>query len=555
LGFGLVKIFVNLINPPFGWDSLNYHFTFPVEWLKHGNLDNPITVFDDPSPSYYPVNGSLFLLWLIFPFQNVFLADLGQIPFFILAFLLVFSISRKLNFNRYDAYLAASIFTLIPNYFKQLEITYVDVMVAALFLAALNYLFLLNKEFSLKNFTVYSVTLGLLLGTKTVALPYSILLFIPLIYLYFNKRYALFLLLSLVIVAILGGLTYIRNFLDTGNPLYPLDLKLFGKDILKGVMDTGTYSARFILWDYRLSKLLFHEGLGIQTLIFILPSVFLALPLALIKNRKALNFGFTYFLILPLLLYLVYRFIIPLANARYLYSLLAMGIILGFYTAYLLNIPRIILRILVVISVLASMFELASHWELISAVILTVLLFFFALLLLGNKRQRRLKIKVLMFFALILFLVIFIFLEKNYVKNEYPRYIKMVYYSGFWPEATRAWDWLNSNTGGDNIAYAGRPVPFPLYGANFKNKVYYVSVNNVDPAKLHYFHNSYYHWDEDALNMHKNFEAQNNYRGNADYPTWLNNLYAMEDNWAKANADIFKPVFNNETIHIYKIRR
>jgi len=59
--FGLVKIFINLASPPFGWDSLNYHFTFAVEWLKHGNLDIPITVFDDPSPSYYPLNGSYFI--------------------------------------------------------------------------------------------------------------------------------------------------------------------------------------------------------------------------------------------------------------------------------------------------------------------------------------------------------------------------------------------------------------------------------------------------------------------------------------------------------------
>ena len=38
LGFALVKIAINLVNPPFGWDSLNYHFSFPVEWMKHKNL-------------------------------------------------------------------------------------------------------------------------------------------------------------------------------------------------------------------------------------------------------------------------------------------------------------------------------------------------------------------------------------------------------------------------------------------------------------------------------------------------------------------------------------
>lgn len=190
LGFSLVKVGINLINPPFGWDSLNYHFTFPVEWLKHGNLETPITISDDFAPSYYPINGSLYFLWLILPFKNVFLADLGQVPFFILAFLAMYSISRKLGINREFSLYAAVLFLLIPNVFKQLEVAYVDVMVAALFLVCINYLFLLTSEFSRKNVLVYSASLGLLLGTKTIALPYSILLFLPFIYLClknFNK--------------------------------------------------------------------------------------------------------------------------------------------------------------------------------------------------------------------------------------------------------------------------------------------------------------------------------------------------------------------------------
>ena len=36
MAFALIKVGINLVNPPFGWDSLNYHFTYPVEWLKNG---------------------------------------------------------------------------------------------------------------------------------------------------------------------------------------------------------------------------------------------------------------------------------------------------------------------------------------------------------------------------------------------------------------------------------------------------------------------------------------------------------------------------------------
>lgn len=164
-------------------------------------------------------------------------------------------------------------------------------------------------------------------------------------------------------------------------------------------------------------------------------------------------------------------------------------------------------------------------------------------------------------------------LSIDYNKFEYSRYIKN---SRYWPDATEAWEWLNENTKGDNIAYVGRPVPYPLYGTKLKNNVYYVSVNEIDPIHLHDLKNSSYSWDNDALNMHKSFEMQNNYRGNADYNVWARNLknrntdylfiyslhhvektivFPMEESWAKANPEVFRQEFANNTIKIYKVTR
>lgn len=178
----------------------------------------------------------------------------------------------------------------------------------------------------------------------------------------------------------------------------------------------------------------------------------------------------------------------------------------------------------------------------------------------------------------IVFILIFlglslIFLEKDYNNNEYYRYNKMIEYSGFWPDATVAWGWLNQNTKGNNIAYIGRPVPFPLYGTYFKNNIYYISVNKVEPAKLHYFPNSKYVWGYDGESVHRSFEKDINYRGNPDYYIWLNNLlrcntdylfiyslhqiktiqFPIEDKWAKSHPEKFNLAFKNDTIHVYKV--
>ncbi|MDI6758751.1 MAG: hypothetical protein QMD94_03650, partial [Candidatus Omnitrophota bacterium] len=580
-------------------------------------------------------------------------------------FLAVYSIARKLKLNKELSYFCAALFILIPNFFKQLQIAYVDVMVAGLFLSGVNFLFLLKESFTLSNVLMYSLSMGLLIGVKTIALPYSIVLFLPFVYLCFihspplfkaqgrsfiSYRRACLFILAAAIIIFLGGFSYIRNFFQTGNPLYPLNFKIFGAKIFKGVMDMSIYRAHFRIEDYKISKLLFHEGLGLQTLLFVLPGVFLGLPAAIIKRKGNSHarqddpsLALAYFLIIPIFIYLIYRYVIPLPNSRYLYSLLGIGMVIGFYAYDSLKVPKKNIRILIALCVFGSMFELAKKQELLVSAVLTFLLFLILLFFReiidnfvdssarpldcvtlmrhsresGNPRRRildpRLKhsgmtkacrrdhfyvtqsacglarndtggvgrrIACLRSAVVILFIIVIILaalfgFRQDYIKNEYPRYAKMVKYSHFWPEAIAAWIWVNENTTGNNIAYIGRPVPFPLYGTNFKNNVYYVSVNEIDPVKLHSFPDGYYKWGMGFLSVHESFQKEHNYRSRADYSLWIRNLlrrktdylfvyslhqaerteFPIEDAWAKENPSRFRLVFSNEAVHIYQVKQ
>jgi len=578
-GFLIVKLLINIINPPFGWDSLNYHFTFPVDWIKHGKLSMTITISDDPTPPYYPINNNLIYLWLIFPFKSVFLADLGQLPFFIAAFFACYSIARKFNLNREYAFIAASLFSITPNYFKQIEFGYADIMMAALFLISLHFLLLLYDDFKLKNIFFASVSLGILLATKTVCVPYTAILLLFLLYSFgINlkkigvRRILTYLLFFAIFFIFFGGYSYIRNFILTANPLYPLNARIFGFHIFKGVMHASTYRAHWLYGDFNLYKLFFSEGMGAQFIILFFPAMILSLPaLILIRKKRNLDFRLVYLLILPLLLFLTFRYLIPQLWTRFLYPFLGVSAIVALYLLRQFNIPQKAIGIVTAVCFLASMAELAGHTELIYSIVACCLLYI--LLPLGFKRINTKK--AILASGLVTLILIVISLKlvwMDYEDNEFKRYVSN---SPLWEEETLAWKWLNDNTIGNRIAYVGRPVPFPLYGTRFKNDVYYVSVNEKPPL-LHAFKDGHLEWGYNYYNIHMKLREDGNYREKANFNIWYNNLmkentdylfvyrlhqldnlirFPIEDEWAKSHAEKFKLVFLNKGVHIYKLAK
>jgi hypothetical protein len=573
LGFALVKLAINLVNPPFGWDSLNYHFPFAVEWLKNHNLSVPIVISDNPCPSYYPLNGCLIYLWYIFPFSNSFLADLGQAPFFIMSLFCLYNICRKLGVSKQFSFFASVLMAATPNYFKQLSIAYVDVMVCAWFLMAVNFLLNLRQASDFKNSFLFGLCVGMLTGTKTIACAYAIVPVLFFLYLIFPKKNTLSGVFKLVIflaaVFLIGSFWYIRDFLETGNPVYPLTLKLLGKTFFPGVMGKESFTVFSGARDYSLGKILFHEGLGSGVLLFLMPGVvmfgFNLIKSKTISAKEAVLAGSF------LSLFLIYNSLFSLPNVRYLYPLIALGYIMAFYALSRVNFPLKIVKWLVLLCLIASLPEMARRQELVWGFIISLGLFM-ALTFWCKPLMKHLGRVLLACLCLSIFILWFESID--YRKNEFKRYVKMVKYSGFWPDAAKAWEWLNANTKGNNIAYIGRPVPFPLYGSGLKNNVYYVSLNSVDPVKLHYFPGASYSWGKDYLSLHKNLEEKGNYRENAQYSDWLANLlrrktdylfvyslhqtketlFPLEDEWARAHADIFSLVFSNATIRIYKVK-
>jgi hypothetical protein len=124
--FFFVKTFINLINPPMCADSWQYHLAFPAVWIKSGKLDNPFCIFGriptlslnslQPSAiSYYPINAELFFAWLMIPLKNAFLADIGEVPFYLIGIIAVAVILRRYGIEKKMALMSGFLWALIPN--------------------------------------------------------------------------------------------------------------------------------------------------------------------------------------------------------------------------------------------------------------------------------------------------------------------------------------------------------------------------------------------------------------------------------------------------------
>jgi len=572
LGFSLVRIFDNLMHPTYLWGSLIYHYVFPVEWLKNGNILNPPMVFGNPALRNIAMNGEFLFFWFIAPLKNAFIADLTSFWFYLAGIIACFGILRKLGVPKEISLFSGIVFSLTPQYFKHILFNGNDVIVASLFLIALNFALLLKVRCTLKTIVISGISLGLLWGTKSTAMLWGPLT-MPLVGYYMLRHFknikirnfiiygTVFIMLFLVF----GGFTYFRNYVETGNPFYPVEYTVFGLT-LPGPVDYSNFYDNINLATLDLEEVLFHQSLGINFIIFAFPAFFLAFPIVMIKSKFRLSFDIIYFLLLAPIMIFVFYTISPFHTPSYVYHFIALGTLAAIYTLYRLNLPSNIFRWLIFLLVVGAAAELAGHEILIYSLVTSGLVFTALAFVVNRKIWGLYRISGVALACILL--VSMMPLERYYEDTKYKNYNKTFPWE---KDLIEAWNWLYELTATEpkNIAYAGSSPTLPLYGKGLKNSVYYASVNDKEPYLVNF--KRYYHL-HDSFQEWLDFMRQDGcLREKADFKTWLKNirerdtdiLFVMytddfkslpiEDEWARAHHEIFRLVLANRRARIYEI--
>lgn len=580
IAFFVSKFWFNLINPAICADSLQYHLPFPATWIQNGNLNNPIVVFGSQPTSaelsalsYYPINAELFFFWLMFPFRNAFLADVGEAPFYFIGILAAYSILRKFNLKKETAFLAGMLWVLIPNIFKQIRTgSQVDVICAALLLVFLNNLIILGRQLNLKNSCILGASLGILVGIKLLNLYWVVaLLPLALYFLYVNYgkirlRNIITAVFAMLLVALLfGGFSYIRAFFITANPFYPVKIIFLGREFFPGFIDKEAFSQLFVNWnEFSIKNMFFSEGLGGQFILFVFfGTIIPILTISFIRKKYNFNNETVFLSFSPIIMFLMYVYIIKAYWIRYFFPYLGIGIIVAFLFLDKFKWGKKYITIFGLICIFSSSSELAHRYELIFCLIASIMLFLILYYLREKiilNWRRLLNPRLIVVSVIILFGLLY-FLNEKYDKEEYSRSVILFKGNeGGQRDIGIGWKWLNENTGGGmRIAYTGRAEFYPFFGTRLKNLVFYISTNDKQ-SLVHYYPDGLYRREKIFESWRKNLKDNRIQYLFVALPHKESNesadkkAFPIEDRWAAEHPEIFDLAFSNSLAHIYKVK-
>jgi hypothetical protein len=256
-------------------DALTYHFPAAVQWIQQGRISLFQTWFFNPANTYSPLAGSTFIAWLLLPFGNDLAARFVEVPALLCVGLAMYRLCLVLSVRCTVAALVAGAAVLSRPIFMPCMMGKDDLFVAFFFVATL---VALSPDRFRERFGAarLGIGLGLLLATK-----YTALLSAPILMLGiwgrtertspvggfpehpYGGRTPWRFTISTLVALLLAGPWYLRNWIITGNPVFPIAFP----PLFTGLFSSGRSSA-FSTWQGAISVMVdVHYGLPIVILL------------------------------------------------------------------------------------------------------------------------------------------------------------------------------------------------------------------------------------------------------------------------------------------------
>lgn len=202
-----------------GLDAQNFQIPVPARWLQTGSLWQLAQFTPDYSNATYPHTGNVVLLAAILPWRSAFAAGLATVPFYGLALVATYGAARELRAPAGAAALAALTLGAVPIVSRTgLQGAMSDGPMLAWLAAGVLFLLRHARGGRASDLVLAGAGLGLAFGAKWYAVAA-----VPVIvaaWALARRRPAEWLKLAGLTGAV-GGVWLVRNWVETGNPLFP----------------------------------------------------------------------------------------------------------------------------------------------------------------------------------------------------------------------------------------------------------------------------------------------------------------------------------------------
>jgi hypothetical protein len=239
-----------------GQDTTNFQVPTVARWLLNDSVWGLHQFVPDYSNATYPQNGNLVILSFVLPFHRPFLAGLQAAPYLALVVVAAYALARELRVPRGTALLAAVAAGTAPRLVDVgLRGAMTDAMTTALLGIGMVFLLRHSRNRRTDELGVAAVALGLAAGSKWYGLSCAVALVAVWALVNFLPRRNLRSLLGQTgvlvgLAALAGGFWLVRNWVRTGNPLFPVKVAVGGLTIFDAAPDRIRARGGFTLLHY-----------------------------------------------------------------------------------------------------------------------------------------------------------------------------------------------------------------------------------------------------------------------------------------------------------------
>lgn len=244
VAYALAVLAANAGTPVFAHDQLAFKLPNVERWIERQSLWGYDLFLPMKNTGSYPQNGDLAILAVVLPWDNDAFVRATQYPFAGLLGFAIYAACRELGSTRGGSLLACGLLIAMPVVtVTAFRSALPDTMMLFTFAAGTLFLLRHHRTGMRADLALAGLGFGLALGTKWYGLSGVILLVGVWLVARLTPRGVAAgrvlretAVLSAIILAA-GGFWFLRNWIETGNPFYPVRLEVAGMTILDAPLD------------------------------------------------------------------------------------------------------------------------------------------------------------------------------------------------------------------------------------------------------------------------------------------------------------------------------